>query len=259
MMKNKLYAGLTLASTIYMMMGSFLMIALFGFDPNPNNVQPPVRLFLEPAGYAFVIWSFIYVGYIALGIYQYLPEQRTDPRLINARKYIVVNALANNCWFVGVVQNQLWFTVVCMLVMLYTLIKIAILIELEKPGKDLREKLMVKLPVALYFGWITIATPINITSFLLAEVGWTGQSFLGPEIWSVLIMIVAFLIVGILFYRQKVNAVYLLVGVWGLFAIYIANLPFSKLVAWSALLLSIGLLLALIGRVLSTKKGVALL
>jgi len=257
-MKNKTWAILTLISTICMLFGSILMILLFGFDANPNDVRPPVRLFLEPAGYAFSIWTFIYLGYIALGIYQNYAAQIDDPRFVKARKYIILNALANNLWFVGVVQNQLWFTVLCMVIMLITLIQISVLLELNKPGKDWREKLMVKLPIALYFGWITIATPINTTSFLLAEVGWTGQSFLGPELWSVIIMIVAFTIVVFLYTRQKVNSVYLFVGVWGLFAIFIANLPYSNLVAFTALLLSVGLLLAFIWRFVFRQKEVSL-
>lgn len=67
-MKNRL-PYFTLAATIYMLFGSILVLALFGFTVNTEAYSPPVRLFLEPAGFAFIIWAFIYTGYIALGKY----------------------------------------------------------------------------------------------------------------------------------------------------------------------------------------------
>ena len=250
---------LTLAATIYMIIGSFIMVSIFGFNVNTDANQPPVRLFLEPAGYAFIIWAFIYIGYILLGIYQLAPKLRTDPKFVKARPYIIINAFANSIWFVGVAQNQLWLTVICMLTLLFTLIQLAIILELGQAGQTTREKLMVKLPIALYFGWVTVATPINTTAFLLAEVGWTGGSAPGPELWSIAIMFVAFSIILYLFLNKKVNVVYLLVGVWGLFAIFIANLSFSNLVAFTALGLALALFTVIFNPINAERENYSLL
>ena len=239
---KKVMPVLACLGPVFMFFTSIAMIVFFGFDVNSNMDQPPIPLYIEPAGYAFITWNLIDIGFIALGVYQLSPKYKDDPRFVTGRKYIVVNSLANAAWFVGVIQNQFWLTVTFMLILLYTLIRLAVIFKLGERGKDWRERLWIKLPLALYFGWITLATPINIASFLLTEVGWTGQAFLTPQIWSVAILTVAVGIVFVMYITKKANAVYLFVGVWGLLAIFVANSYRENLVSLFAIVLAILLL-----------------
>lgn len=243
---KKIMAFLAFGSTLFMLFASILMITFFDFNVTNELPPPPVRLYLEPAGYAFIIWLFIYIGFLALGVYQLRPKFLDDPSFIKARPYIIINGLANTTWFLGVLYAHIWLTALCMLILLYTLIQISIHLELGKAGENLEDKLFVKLPIALYFGWITAATPINITSFLLIEVGWTGQNFLSPELWSVIILGIAFVIFALLYTQQRANATYLFVAVWALLAIYIANRVNSLTVGFTALTLALGLLIIFI-------------
>ncbi|MEL6674784.1 MAG: hypothetical protein AAFR61_21430 [Bacteroidota bacterium] len=256
---HKTNAYLTLAATLYMSLGSIIMVALFGFEVSSELDRPVVEFFLEPAGYAFIIWGLIYLGYIALGLYQIRPAMWEDPRFVEARPYLILNAFFNSFWFIGVARNFLWMTVLCMLVMLLTLIQLSRYLELGQSGQNRAEKWWVKLPIALYFGWITLATPINITSWLAAEVGWTGASLFSPAVWSTLILGIAAAIILTLYLTRQVNGAYLLVGVWGLFAIFIANLARSSLVAATALGLAGLLALVLINRYFEDKAAFSLL
>ena len=163
---KKVMPVLACLGPVFMFFTSIAMIVFFGFDVNSNIDQPPIPLYIEPADYAFITWNLIYIGFIALGVYQLSPKYKDDPRFVTGRKYIVVNSLANAAWFVGVIQNQFWLTVTFMLILLYTLIRLAVIFKLGERGKDWRERLWIKLPLALYFGWITLATPINIASFV---------------------------------------------------------------------------------------------
>jgi hypothetical protein len=36
---------------------------------------------IEPAGYAFIVWSVIYLGSIVYAVYQFRPARREDPLL----------------------------------------------------------------------------------------------------------------------------------------------------------------------------------
>lgn len=243
---NKLFATLTFFSTLLMLLGCILMVTLIGFNVTAPLDPPPVPVYFVPAGYAFIIWFFIYVGYIALGFYQWQSTNLNLPKFMKSRPYIILNALANITWFLGVISNQLWLTVICILTMLFTLVRLAIYLELGQAGKDWQEKLLVKLPLALYLGWITVATPINLTSFLIKDLNWTGQSVLNPEIWSVLVLGFALVIFYSLYLVRKVNAVFLLVGVWAFTAIYVGNNQLSPLVAGVALGMAIVLLLTLL-------------
>ncbi|MEL7118462.1 MAG: hypothetical protein AAFO07_03445 [Bacteroidota bacterium] len=236
---------LALASTILMFVASNLMIAFFGFNVT-SELDEPITFYIVPAGYAFAIWFFIYIGFIALGAYQLNKSRLNDTQWQKARIYIIINGIANTLWFSGVLINKVWLTMIFMAILLYTLIQLSIILGLGEFPRDQSEKWQVKVPLALYFGWITIATPINFTSFLMVDLGFRGTGFLSPEIWSILILAVATAIVAWMYINRKANATYLLVGVWGLTAIFVSNLNMSMEVGIAALLLAGILILVLI-------------
>jgi len=246
---------LALVSTILMLLAAIAIVLIYGFNFTEQMTSYPVPIYLEPSGYAFSIWLPIYLGFIGLGIFQMNPPEEKKERFQKARPFILLNAGANIGWFFGLITQQGWLTLVCMLLLLYTLTKLAICLELGGAGALGRERWLVKLPLALYFGWITVATPISITTFLIEALGWTGRELWTPEIWSVLVLLVAFLIIVALFIGRWVNAVYVLVGLWGFFAIYQENLGLSSQVAYSALVLSVLFLVVLIWSRLRNKEG----
>lgn len=235
---------LAFLAPIAMFLGSILTILWVGFDIPEKNVSN-VWFYLDPAAYAFIIWQFIYIGFIVLGSFQLSRKYLDDPRFLKARKYIILNAMANGLWFVGSSFSMLWLTVVCMLTLLYTLIKLAVIFDLGKISPNTKETLCIRIPITLYFGWITLATPINISAFLLKELGWTGAGVMPPQIWSALVLAVASVIVSGLYLQKKVTMLFVFVAVWGLFAIYVANQSADNLVGYTALILS-GLLLLLV-------------
>lgn len=243
---NKALRILALIAPILMFVVSILMIFVVGFNVTSTMDAPPIPLYLNPAGYAFIIWQFIYIGFITLGIYQYSKGFKEDERFIQSRKYIILNSLLNSIWFLGTLTNQLWLTVVCIVGLLLTLIKLSIIFDLGKQGRDSKEKYFIKLPLSLYFGWITLATPINISSWLLTDLRWTGELTFGAQGWSVLILAVAFAIITVLYFTKKANGAYLLVGVWGLVAIFVANQRLENIVGYTALSLAVALVVVLI-------------
>jgi cell division protein FtsW (lipid II flippase) len=243
---NKSLRILALIAPILMFVVSILMIFALGFNVTSTMDAPPIPLYLNPSGYAFIIWQFIYIGFIALGTYQYSSRFKDDERFIQSRKYIILNSLLNSIWFLGTLTNQLWLTVVCIVGLLFTLIKLSIIFDLGKQGRDSKEKYFLKLPLSLYFGWITLATPINISSWLLTDLRWTGELTFGAQGWSVLILVVAFTIITVLYFTKKANGAYLLVGVWGLVAIFVANQRLENIVGYTALSLAVALVVVLI-------------
>ena len=55
-------------------------------------------VFFTPAGYVFSIWGVIYIGLIAFGIYQALPGQRDNPRLLRLGPWFAISNLLNTAW-----------------------------------------------------------------------------------------------------------------------------------------------------------------
>ncbi|OQA52921.1 MAG: hypothetical protein BWY43_00292 [candidate division WS2 bacterium ADurb.Bin280] len=141
-----------------------------------------------PAGYAFAIWGLIY---LLLGIYVvYQFVGKNDKLIAQVNKYFIVNSIFNISWIFAWHYDVIWLSVVLMLGILITLIKIADL--LRQNALEPVERSLVLLPFSVYFGWITVATVANITTLLVA-LNWNGFG-LSQSLWTVLILLIGALI-----------------------------------------------------------------
>jgi hypothetical protein len=88
-----------------------------------------------------------------------------------------------------------------------------------KKRSTIEQTLSVRLPFAIYFGWVTVATIANISSYLV-QLGYQ-EGFLGlsAEIITVAILVVATLI-GAATALVNSSPAYSLVLVWAFFGIY---------------------------------------
>ena len=200
------------------------------------------RSYIEPADYSFNIWIVIYFGFASLGIYQAQKRYWSVPKYIKARKFILLNALFVTIWLVAITFGYRLVNLLCTFIVFYSLYQLTQILELGKSSTNIWEKLTVKLPVSIYFGWITFLLPISLLSYMMREMTWLENSFLNTELGSVIVLLATFTLTIILFLRQQVNINYILVVIWGLIGVFISNLSMSQLVSFSALGLSVGLL-----------------
>jgi hypothetical protein len=105
-----------------------------------------------------------------------------------------------------------------MLVILISLIFIVNAIKKEK--LNTKEKIFVKLPFSIYFGWITVATIANVTT-LLVSFGWNGFG-VSDAIWAAIIISVG-AIIGILTILRNKDYAYGLVIIWAYSGILIKH------------------------------------
>lgn len=173
-----------------------------------------------PAGYAFSIWGLIY---LLVGIYVMYQFFRTGDVLVaRVNRLFVLNALFNAGWLFAWHYDVMWLSVILMLGLLITLIKIADIVRADTLTK--KERFIVRLPFSIYFGWITVATIANIT-ILLVSVGWNGFG-LAESFWTVLVLFVG---AGIGFWRTLHDGCvpYALVLIWAYGAIMAKHLSVS--------------------------------
>lgn len=197
---------------------------------------------LNPAPYAFSIWGLIYMALLGFGIYQVLPSQRDNPRFRNASGWIIVNAIANMMWYPAAYW-QTWNNITAnllILVMLFSLVKINQALKIREMTVPSGETWLARLPFAIYFGWITVATPVSIASFL-AYNGWNGGG-VPADIWAITILAVSLIIAWVTYWRIT-NFAYLIVIAWGFIAIAIAQQSISTTVYWASL---VGAVLAIV-------------
>jgi hypothetical protein len=105
-----------------------------------------------------------------------------------------------------------------MLLLLFCLIKIADILKQEK--FSFRDKVFIQTPFSVYFGWITVATIANITTFLVS-IKWNGFG-MSDSFWTVLILIIGATI-GIIRILKDKDMIYGLVFIWAYIGILIKH------------------------------------
>ena len=131
---------------------------------------------------------------------------------------MIANLLLCFFWIFSWHYGFFGLSVILMLVLLISLIRISDLLSKEKLTNI--EKAFVRVPFSVYFGWITVATIANITAFLVS-VSWNGFG-IAEEIWTIIILLVGAGI-GIARTLKDKNIAYGLVLVWAYFGIWIKH------------------------------------
>lgn len=210
---------LTLISFIGMVTVNALanILPINGIDTGAVSDAYP-NLF-APAGVTFSIWGVIYLCLAVYVVYQFLPqpEKRADIfRQLNL--WFILSSLVNATWILFWHYQQMGMTVILMLVLLFSLIRISAITN--ENSLSTKDRLMVKIPFGLYFGWITIATIANITT-LLVSLGWKNW-ILPDEVWMITILLVGAVIASITAIKER-NIAYGLVPIWAYFGIYLKH------------------------------------
>ena len=178
---------------------------------NTGELSDRFEIFFVPAGYVFSIWGLIYLGLIAYAIYQVLPSQSKNPRLRSIGYIFILSCVANIAWLFLWHYEVFEFTLVAMLVLLFSLIAIYLRLDIGRSEVSTAEKWAVHLPFSIYLGWVTVATIANVTAFL-NFINWNGFG-ISPEIWTFILLVVAVVVAGLMAYSRQ-DIAYLLVLIW---------------------------------------------
>lgn len=225
-MNDKIQQILVIIATVGMIVFNWLAATgiLGGIETGAISDKYPTRI--TPAGYAFSIWSLIYLGTVAFSIYQALPSQRE--RFRGLRRIYIISCLANCAWLYFWHQDSI---AICLLVILILLGTLAFINSKLKFTDNYAEFWLVKFPFGLYFGWVTAATILNATIFLVylnIKVPNTTAVVLG----AALILIAAAL--GVIIRWQLRNYFYPLAIAWALTAIAVKQSGQTLIVAAAA-------------------------
>ncbi|MCX6717269.1 MAG: tryptophan-rich sensory protein [Candidatus Taylorbacteria bacterium] len=197
---------------VIMLLVNYLATALPLGGRSTGEISDNYPNFFTPAGYAFAIWGLIYTLLLIYVVYQF---SRADSKLVTqVNRIFLVNALLNALWLFAWHYNIVWLSLVLMIGLLVTLIKIADI--LRQSALTQKERIIIRLPFSIYFGWITVATIANVTIFLLS-LGWNGFG-IAESIWTVIVLLVG-AIIGSWRTISDRNIPYALVLIWAYGAI----------------------------------------
>jgi benzodiazapine receptor len=182
---------------------------------NTGQVSDLYPSLFTPAGITFSIWSVIYV--LLLGFVILAWTRRSHDFIKNLLPWFIANCVLNMCWILAWHFLLPAISVLIMLMLLFSLIRIFMILHRRHPA-DRKEQIFIYLPFTLYFGWICVATIANISAFLV-HLEWNG-GFLSPEQWTVAMMCVAAGLSAVIAIRFRASA-FVIVVIWALVGIYL--------------------------------------
>jgi benzodiazapine receptor len=196
-----------------------------------GEISDRFQVYFVPAGYVFSIWGVIYLALIGFAIYQLLPAQRENPRLLRVGYLFAASCAANVAWLFLWHYEQFELTVVAMTALLFLLIAIYLRLGIGRTAVPAAERWLVQVPFSIYLGWITVATVANVTS-LLDYLNWGGWG-ISPEVWAVIILVVAGAIAAAVSLTRG-DVAYMLVILWAFAGIAVkqADTAVVAVAAW---------------------------
>ena len=203
-----------------------------GYAPDqfPVEILQPA---VQPAGYAFAIWSVIYLWLIlhaGFGLWR----RRRHPAWVRVRPALTLAVVLGTVWLAVAASSPVWATAVILV-----MAGAAILAFLQAPTEP--DRWILSAPLAIFAGWLTAAAAVS-TGVLLA-----GHGILGNE-EAAYDMMAGVLILGVLVqWRKPRMPVYGLTLVWALVGIGVANLSRGTPVAFVAFGIAAVAVLAVIG------------
>ncbi|QDA59677.1 hypothetical protein [Hymenobacter jejuensis] len=185
---------------------------------------------LTPAGYAFSIWGLIFLSLTIYAVWQLLPAQRQLSLPDAVAKPLTVASVATAAWVVLFAYELIVPSVLVMLLILGALIMVY--------GRARRRVLQetaprwTSLPFALYLGWISVASVINVT-IGLRQLGW--QPALNISIILTLALFAVVVALGLIISNTFREIAYPLVIAWALVAIWVSQRGAYPELGWAAL------------------------
>lgn len=164
-----------------------------------------------PAGYVFSIWGLIYIALTGFVIYQILPGQAYNQRILKIGPWFILANLFNAGWIFAWHYQQISISICLMIGLLISLLTVFLRLEIGKSIVSPQEGLSLNFPFSLYLGWVSVATIANAAVFLYS-INWDGWG-LNPEVWMIFTLVIGSLLaIGMILKRNQIT--YPIVVVW---------------------------------------------
>lgn len=226
-MKRNIWRWVNLGAFLAMVTVNVLanMLPLGGMTTREISAQYPSPL--TPAPVAFMIWSVIYVGLLLTVIYQMTSAANAENGVMLSRKlgpWFVGSCLANMGWIFS------WHFGVQTLAMIFMFVLLVTLVFMERKVRGMnrswKERLMVKAPFSLYFGWMTVATIASVSVWLMS-LGFTGLG-IPSQVWQAVVVFIGGMIVSVGIFKNR-DPLFGLAAMWGYAGILVRQLSGSML------------------------------
>ena len=203
----------TLASFGFVLVMNVVASALPLNELSVGGVSDKYTTLFAPIDFTFGIWGLIYLG---LTVYTFTQAFQDNEAITKITPWFIAANIFNGSWIIAWRLELLWLSSLILIGLLISLYKINKVATAKK--STFEQTISVRLPFEIYFGWVTVATIANISSFLV-QLGFQDGYLISAESWTIAILVVATLI-GTATALVNSSPAYSLVLVWAFFGIY---------------------------------------
>jgi len=225
----------------------FILTLIFNYLSNTgifngntmSTVSATYDNLFTPAGYAFSIWGLIYLGLFGFTIYQgrsLFNKTKDDDLVSEIGWWFVISCIANILWIFAWLYDLTGPSVLIMVILLFSLLKIVIRTQMELLDVPLKTLAFVWWPFSVYAGWITVALIAN-TAAWLTKIGWNAFG-IPDATWAIIMIIVAGAVNVFMIWNRNMRE-FALAGVWGLAAVAVSNQDGEQSVAYAAVVVAL--------------------
>ena len=209
------------------------------FGPDQGTISDRYPTLLVAAGYAFSIWSLIFLLDLAYAAWQMSGTRRRDPTLARIAPAAALGFALTTVWMPLFSQQLFW---VCLLVIFGAMACLAwCAVQLARDPAPMRgQAAFAWLPLSLHAGWLTVASFLNLAQVMVAYevVPVNGQLPATLALYAL-----AAIVLLALNHLMRGNLVYVAAALWALVAVYLRQsghaLPGADVSAWMAALLAV--------------------
>lgn len=241
---DRVRSVLVLIATLGTIGFNFMSAAGFINGVTPEVISDKYPTIITPSGYAFTIWSAIYLGLIVFSIYQLLPSQ--IERFRPLRSLYIVSCVLNCVWI------YFWHAeaiVVCLVVIFGLWLTLMLIVSRLRAYRGITETWVLHASFGIYFGWVTAAMLVNF-AVMLVYLGKIPTGNTGIWLGAGLLLVSAAVAV---FVRVRfLNFFFPLAIAWAATAIAVKNSSLTWIVVAAAAVVVVGLVTT--GSVVTTLK-----
>jgi len=226
-MKVKIVQILNITGLLLTIVVNYLANALPLAGKTTGEVSGLYENLFAPAGFTFSIWGVIYllliifVVYQAKGLLKFKDEKRPPSYYHRIGYWFFISCLANAAWIFAWHYEVIWLSIVLMIVILISLLKIYTRLGVGQRIVKHTERYLIHLPFSVYLGWISVATIAN-AAVLLVSFRWDGFG-IPQEIWTSIMILVAAAITTTILITRK-DLFFSLVILWAFFGIFVKRI-----------------------------------
>ncbi len=211
-----------------------------------KTISDKYHNYFTPAGYAFSIWGLIYIGLLAFVIYTtsgLFKKVEDEWPVLEIGWWFVISCAANSFWVIAWLYDYTGLSVLLMIILLFSLIKIILNTRMELDDLPFKKIAFVWWPFCLYSGWISVALIADVAAYL-TKIKW-NRFGISEMAWTLIMILVAGILNLFMTWNRNMRE-FALAGVWALAAIAVANRSTGKPVVYTALIVAVILLISIL-------------